>query len=98
MTPAQPGGALLASVQGSAPSPHLPGSFVTALTAPVWWVGAGLSAGDTGNGLFRETRLEGEQLAIVCEICTVLERDSALAAWVKKPVSTGHAVPICLLS
>jgi len=69
-----------------------------ALAALVQWVGVRLSAGDTGNGLFRATELEGEQLATECEIHTVLERDSALAAWIQKPVSARHAVTVCLLS
>lgn len=42
--------------------------------------------------------MEGEQLAIACEICAVLERDSALAAGMEQPVSAGHAAPVCLLS
>lgn len=61
-------------------------------------MGVELSAEDTGNGLFRGTELEGGQLAMVSEICPVLEGDLALAVKKGKSVSAGHAVAVCLLS
>lgn len=49
-----------------------------------------------GNSLFMETEL-GKQLAVLSEICTVLEKDSGLTACLEKPASAGHAVTVYLL-